>query len=595
MNDDLTLLREYATRHSEEAFAGLVARHINLVHSVALRRVRDPHLAEEITQAVFIILARKADSLDPKTILPGWLCRTARYASANALKIQRRRELREKEAQMQSTLNETGTETWQQIAPLLDGALEQLGKKDHDAVVLRFFENRNFKEVGAALGASEDAAKMRVSRAVEKLRKFFSKQGVVSTSAIIAGALSAHSVQAAPAALVKSVTVVALAKGAGAGGSTLILINGALKLMAWTKVKTGAVACVAILLAVGTGVVVITSFDAYKAAHPPDIQGTWEGAASFSAGPETLHLHGVVRLYRTNGIYSGTGDLIELGRKDVPIEKIIYDYPRLRFQVAGILAAFDGTVNYAGTEISGVYRESQLQLRAVLKRTDHPDEVPGRLLASDYAPREDSELQGLWKAVLNPHTHPIRLKFRIAGQPDGTFRGEMDNLDGDRNQWLTVIYREPTLKLIVNSGAGMFQGQWDETRTKFTGQWLEGGGKTPLTIERAISAYQPVADNEPEITARVRELKIGDLRAEDCTPQFWQQLQKSRQSEDPAFAKAVGQTMGALRAATLVERTNDQGRPSYLYLMEYENVNALFRIIFDGDKIAFVNGYPEPD
>src|ERR1017187_4806745 len=115
MNNDRELVREYAVGHSEQAFATLVSRHLSLVYSSSWRQVREPQLAEEITQAVFIILARKAGSLGPKTILPGWLCRTARYASANALTMQRRRQHREQEAHMQSILNEPASdETWLQ-------------------------------------------------------------------------------------------------------------------------------------------------------------------------------------------------------------------------------------------------------------------------------------------------------------------------------------------------------------------------------------------------------------------------------------------------------------------------------------------------
>ena len=264
-NDDLTLLREYSRNQSEPAFAALVSRHVNLVYSVALRQVRDPYLAEEITQAVFIILARKADSLGEKTILPGWLCRTAGYVSARAVRTQIRRQQREQEAHMQTITHEPERDTWRHIAPLLDAAMARLGQKDHDSLVLRFFEGKNFAEVGAALGASEDNARMRVNRALEKLRKIFTKRGVALSGVALAGAISANSVQAAPVGLAKTISVVAITKGAAASASTLTLIKGALKIMAWTKMKTTAVAAVAVILAAGTTTVTIKEIQKHRA------------------------------------------------------------------------------------------------------------------------------------------------------------------------------------------------------------------------------------------------------------------------------------------------------------------------------------------
>jgi RNA polymerase sigma factor (sigma-70 family) len=248
-SEDMTLVREYAQSNSEKAFANLVSQHINLVYSVALRQIRDPNLAEEITQAVFIILARKAKSLGPKTILSGWLCRTARYVSGRALRTERRRQFREQEAHMQSTLDQSESAAWAQVAPHLDEALNCLREKEHDALVLRFFDGKELKQVGAAMGTSEDAARMRVNRGLEKLREFFTRRGVTLSAGMIAGAVSTHSIQAAPVTLAKSVTALAIAKGAAASGSVLTLVKGALKIMAWKNTQT-AVVCMGLLLAV---------------------------------------------------------------------------------------------------------------------------------------------------------------------------------------------------------------------------------------------------------------------------------------------------------------------------------------------------------
>jgi len=158
---------------------------------------------------------------------------------------------------MQSTLNESESETWTQIAPLLDTALAHLGETDHNAIVLRFFEGKSMKEVGAALGANEETAKKRVNRAVEKLQKFFLKRGVTSTMATLTVAISANSVQAAPATLAKAVTATAIAKGVTASISTLTLIKGALKIMAWSKAKTAIVVGVGVLLVAGTTITVV--------------------------------------------------------------------------------------------------------------------------------------------------------------------------------------------------------------------------------------------------------------------------------------------------------------------------------------------------
>jgi RNA polymerase sigma factor (sigma-70 family) len=254
---DSQLLEQYVSCHSQEAFATLVGRHINLVYSVALRHVRDAHQAQDVTQAVFIILAKKAPRLCRETILTGWLYQTARLTSISFLRGETRRHRREHESYMQSTIEQQmDAASWKDLAPVLDDAMARLGATERNAILLRYFEGKSSAEVADALALNESAAKKRISRAIEKLRSVFVKRGIVISASVLATVISANSVQAAPVGLALSVSAVA-AKGAAIGGSTLALIESALKLMAWTKLKTAIAVSAGFLVAGGTTTVVV--------------------------------------------------------------------------------------------------------------------------------------------------------------------------------------------------------------------------------------------------------------------------------------------------------------------------------------------------
>jgi RNA polymerase sigma factor (sigma-70 family) len=238
---DSDLMRDFACNASEPAFATLVERYVGLVYSAARRQVRDPHHAEDITQAVFIVLARKAAKLPAATVLSGWLLRTTRYTANAHIRAAVRRTQREKESAMQSTLNEPDTAIWEKLAPCLDEAMASLSEADRNAVALRYFENLAWREVASRMQMKEDAAQKRVTRALEKLRALFAKRGATLTAALIASAVSANSVQAAPAGLAKVTTALGIAKGATAATSALALANAAMQgtaKLTWLKITT---------------------------------------------------------------------------------------------------------------------------------------------------------------------------------------------------------------------------------------------------------------------------------------------------------------------------------------------------------------------
>src|SRR5271155_2332053 len=205
MTSDLDLLRRFARENSQDAFTEIVRRHVNLVYSAALRQVRSPQLAEEIAQSVFADLARGAGKLSgtgfqPVNALTPWLYSVTRRTAIDAIRKESRRQLREQIAVEMNDMNATAND-WTQIEPLLDDAMAALDETDRAAILLRYFENKNLREVGESLKISDDAAQKRVSRAVERLREFFSKRKVTIGAGGLAVLISANAVQSAPIGL----------------------------------------------------------------------------------------------------------------------------------------------------------------------------------------------------------------------------------------------------------------------------------------------------------------------------------------------------------------------------------------------------------
>ncbi len=211
---DQQLLRDYTGRRSEAAFAELVRRHVDFVYSAAVRMVRDAHLAEDVTQDVFLALARSAPQLTGRPVLSGWLHRTAQYLAAKAVRSDVRRRAREQEAAaMNELLAAEPAAAWECIAPHLDAALGELNEPERDALLLRYFERKSAREMAQILGTSEEAAQKRVSRAVEHLREFFAKRGVTVGASGLVVVISAHAVQAAPVGLAAAISTAAAVAG----------------------------------------------------------------------------------------------------------------------------------------------------------------------------------------------------------------------------------------------------------------------------------------------------------------------------------------------------------------------------------------------
>jgi RNA polymerase sigma factor (sigma-70 family) len=250
MTDDQRLLQEYVSRQSREALDQLVRRHLDLVYSSARRQVRDEHLAQDVAQSVFLVLAKKAHTIRGGVAVAGWLLAVTRCASLDALRRKARRTKYERAA-MKNESQEITAEDWSEMAPLLDEQLNRLGARDRDAVVLRYFQNRSFADVGEELGLTPEAARKRVDRALARLRGLLANRGVRAPAAALGAGIAAYAVAAAPAHAVAAITAPA------ASTHGIQFARGAMKMMFWTKAKITLATAAAVLFVAGSATIVI--------------------------------------------------------------------------------------------------------------------------------------------------------------------------------------------------------------------------------------------------------------------------------------------------------------------------------------------------
>ncbi len=354
---DIELLQEFAKSRADHLFTSLVERHIDLVFSAALRQLRSPDLAREVTQAVFIELARQAARLRADTILAAWLYEIARRKSIDLIRRETRRRAREQTAAKEIAPMDPDTSRWAEIEPQLDDAMAELESHERSALVLRFFENRSLRDVGNSLGVSEDSAQKRVSRALQKLRQILNSRGAVATEAALATALSSYAVQAAPTALAGAIAAGAAAAAPSIALSTALIMTTAQKFIA------------AALLTAGVGTALLQTHRASKLSHEVELlqaTSTNSTRSTFEAERQALTAR-VTTLERENE---------QLRRNASELMKLRAEVTRLS-QQTGDRKAADG---FAQTAME--WKEKENQLRRLIDA--RPDQrVPEMDLLSD--------------------------------------------------------------------------------------------------------------------------------------------------------------------------------------------------------------------
>ena len=448
MNDD-TLLREYTETGSPTAFRELVERHLPLVYSAARRRLPDPHLAEDVAQQVFVLLARKAGRLTGRVVISGWLYRTACHLASETIRRETRRQRREQQAV--EAMNPTDTPAvWRELEPLLDDAMAGLSEADRDAVVLRYFESKSLREVGAALGISEDTAQKRLSRAVEKLRAFFARRGKALASGTLTAAISGGAIQAAPVGLAATVAATALS-------SSVVVTSTLATLMTWTTLKPALTTVT--VLAAGTALVVQSSRLNTSQREQERLRAQVQAVEQSAADSNDKLRQSVLASEndpRNAEIARLRGEVAALRRAQT---EVTAENAEMRQALTELVKEHEAARRQEDPEreaiktlgIAKLTYTKQWGLALILAADDHGGQIPASLAeAVKYfgAPPPMADL-GSGSAVWDERTHSLAVSTEVSGSKNVTvltpdqfeivFQGRLDQLESPAK---TILLRE---------------------------------------------------------------------------------------------------------------------------------------------------------
>jgi hypothetical protein len=284
--------------------------------------------------------------------------------------------------------------------------------------------------------------------------------------------------------------------------------------MASSKLKIAAVGTGVGILTIGMVLLSIKTVHWVQTAHAPDIQGAWAG--NFAAGETKMPL--MYKISKMNGLYHAVEVDIYQGAREIPVSKLIYNYPAIHIEQQAVGFTYDATLNPKTMEMSGTWKQGKGSGPFAMKLNALPNAFPEPLAENDYAPRKDSDVQGYWKGTLKPGNTTLRVILKIAERADGTFRvaGDSPDQGGKDIEATAITYHRPTVKVEFGGIGGYYEGTVDDNDRVITGNWMQGDKPLPLTLERAKP--ETAAALDPAIEAQ----KDYSYTSPNDLPGHWQ-------------------------------------------------------------------------